>query len=401
MKTTNHDRSRRDFLKTGVSGLAGAAIIPTLAAGGSGKPENSQTAKIITRKLGKTGIELPILSIGGGSCWDKTIYEAAIEKGIKHIDTSELYQNGNHERLVGEVMKGRKRDSIVIATSYYFRLGRVDHTAPATVQRAKAFDLAAALEASLKRLELDYVDTFYVAGIASKEVALIEEHLNALQKLKKDGKTRFVGMATHQNEHVVLRAAADGKVHDAVMAQYNHLQPHKEEVKKAVAYAANAGVGVVAMKTQAGGRVPNHKAALKWVLQDENVCTAVPTMKNLDQLNAHLPVLEGVKLTAEEKAALEGGAGASAQSYFCAYCEKCVPQCPYNVDIPSLMRSYMYAYGHKNLWLAKEYVKSIDFASVPCGSCETCSVNCSMGFDIKTRVQDVAWVKNVPDDFLI
>ena len=391
--------NRREFLRKGLSGAAGAAVIPSFLLEKTDDAKSGQTSKkITTRPLGKTGIRLPILSIGGGTCWDKNIYAAAIDAGIKHIDTSDLYQNGNHERLVGEVMKGRKRDSMIIATSGFFRLGRGSRDDQ--IQRAKQINLIKAMEASLQRLGLDYVDIYYMGGIADRDIALMDEHLTALQKLKKEGKARIIGITTHSNESVVVRAAVEGKVHEVIMVQYNHLQPNKDDVKGAIASAAQAGLGIVAMKTQAGGKVPNHTAALKWVLQDQNVCTAVPTMKNLDELNAHLPVLEKLDFTPEEKAAIEDKKLASAMTVFCANCEQCLPQCPKNVDAASLMRSYMYAYGHKNLWLAKENMKPIDLSRIPCSDCRSCSIKCTMGFDVKHKVMELAWLKNVPDEFL-
>ncbi|MDH4196156.1 MAG: aldo/keto reductase [Candidatus Aminicenantes bacterium] len=393
--------NRRDFLKKGLAGFTGAAFIPSFLSKKASDDSFGQTSKKTeTRTLGKTGIKLPILSIGGGTCWDKAIFDAALEAGIKHLDTSNIYQNGNHERLVGEVMKGRNRDSVVIATSGYFRPGRADQNIDEKINRAKQIDLVDTLDASLQRLGLDYVDIYYMAGIDSREVALLEQHLTALQKLKKEGKARFIGITSHSNEHIVLRAAAEGNVHEVAMVQYNHLQPHKDEVKRAIAYAHQAGLGIVAMKTQAGGKVPNHTAALKWVLQDKNVCTAVPTMKSLAELKADLPVLENLAFTSEEKAALENKGVASAVHVFCANCGKCLPQCPKSVDVASLMRSYMYAYGHKNLWLARENMRSVDLSRIPCSDCRSCSVKCAMGFDVRQKIAELAWVKNVPDSFL-
>ena len=393
---------RRDFLKRGLAGLTGAAFMPPLFSKKTGDGLSGQTTTTVeTRTLGKTGLKLPILGIGGGTCWDQTIFDAALEAGIRHIDTSELYQNGNHERLVGEVMKGRKRDSVVIATSLYFRLGRADQNPEERINRAKQLDLVAAMDASLKRLGLDYVDIYYMAGIDNRDIALLEKHLTALQKLKKEGKTRFIGVTSHTNEPAVLRAAADSQVHEVVMVQYNHLQPHRDEVRSAIAYAHQAGLGIVAMKTQAGGKVPNHLAALKWVLQDKNVCTAVPTMKSTAELKANLPVLENLDLTSEEKAALERKGPALAAHVFCANCGQCLPQCPKQVDVASLMRSYMYAYGHKNLWLAQENIRPVDLSRIPCSDCRSCSVKCTMGFDVRKKISELAWVKSVPDEFLV
>jgi hypothetical protein len=64
------------------------------------------------------------------------------------------------------------------------------------------------------------------------------------------------------------------------------------------------------------------------------------------------------------------------------------------------MRSFMYAYGYRDLRHAKETFGYANIPSNPCGSCERCTVKCTMGFDIRSRVQEIARINNVPDDFL-
>jgi len=56
-----------------------------------------------------------------------------------------------------------------------------------------------------------------------------------------------LGVSTHQNEAEVIRAVVEEKIYDMVLTAYNFRQPHREEVKKTIAYAANAGLGVVGM----------------------------------------------------------------------------------------------------------------------------------------------------------
>ena len=94
-------------------------------------------------------------------------------------------------------------------------------------------------------------------------------------ELRKQGKVRFFGVTTHTNQTEVVNAIADDKdkFFDTVLVAHNFKSP--PELKKAIARAAQAGIGVIAMKTQAGGyktdalgAVSPHQAALKWVLQD-------------------------------------------------------------------------------------------------------------------------------------
>jgi len=69
----------------------------------------------VTPTLGRTGIKVPIVGIGAVS-YDQGICRRALDLGIRHIDTSSQYRNGNHEKMLGEALKGRPRDSFVIAT---------------------------------------------------------------------------------------------------------------------------------------------------------------------------------------------------------------------------------------------------------------------------------------------
>jgi hypothetical protein len=66
-----------------------------------------------------------------------------------------------------------------------------------------------------------------------------------------------------------------------------------------------------------------------------------------------------------------------------------------------LMRSYMYAFGYHSPWKARETLDHIKLASVPCLNCESCSVKCSSGFDIKRKATDIARILDVPKEFLV
>jgi ferredoxin len=65
------------------------------------------------------------------------------------------------------------------------------------------------------------------------------------------------------------------------------------------------------------------------------------------------------------------------------------------------MRSFMYAYGYKDLRHARETLGYANLPEDPCTGCEKCSVSCSVGFDIRAKVQDIARLRNVPWEFLV
>ncbi|NJK95254.1 MAG: hypothetical protein HC905_10370 [Bacteroidales bacterium] len=216
------------------------------------------------------------------------------------------------------------------------------------------------LEGSLQRLGVDYVDIAFLPFAARKESVFFEPYLKAMENFKKQGKARFIGIATHSYEPEAIKAAADTKIYDLVMTAYNFRKENGPQIKEAIAYAANAGLGIIAMKTMAGAYMDkertqpvNASAALKWVLQDNNIHTIVPGFTTFDQLTLNIQLMQNLGLTSEEKRWL------SAYNYntgeiYCQQCGECLPQCPGNVDIPTIMRSYMYAYGYKNLHHARQ-----------------------------------------------
>ena len=115
--------------------------------------------------------------------------------------------------------------------------------------------------------------------------------LEILAALRDEGKIRFAGVSTHAYEQHTIRAAIESKLYDVVLTAYNFKHVHRDEIKKAIAEAAAAGLGVVAMKTMAGGwmdvarTIPvNTKAALKCVLQDTNVHTTIRGIITFDQI---------------------------------------------------------------------------------------------------------------------
>jgi predicted aldo/keto reductase-like oxidoreductase len=397
-------KSRRNFIRSGLTGLAGAIFVPSVIKKNI-KTSNLQRKdrKFIYRTLGKTGIKLPIVSMG---TYDATsVTNNALDAGIVHIDTSANYNEGNDERMFGKVFKNRPRDSFVIGTSVgMWQYREVDQIKNAI----SAKTLRDYIEGSLQRLDLDNIDIYYLGGVRHKEIAVYEPYLEILQEYKKAGKLRFLGVTTHANEPEIIRTATDSGIYDVVLTAYNFRKTNREEIKKAVAYAAGKGMGIIAMKTQAGvywdrkdkTKMINMKAALKWALQDENIHTAIPSFKNVEQLYEALSIMENLALSPEEKADLQLNKDGSPTGLFCSQCEECVPQCPADLDIPTLMRSYMYAYGYKNPAKARETLDYIDLPNVPCMDCESCSVICSSGFDIKRKVADIVRIKAVPVEFL-
>lgn len=386
--------SRRSFLKTGAAGLAGAAALSACS-----RPLPQRSSKggaILYRTLGRTGLRLPVVSMGSICAID--LVRAAHDEGLVYFHTSSSYSEQNHERRLGEAFRDLPRDSFVIASSpdLPYRLNR---RGDRSLDLGKDVDpriISESLEGSLRRLRLEHVDIYYMVSIGSRETALHEPYLKEYEKLKKSGKVRFVGIGTHSNEPEVIRAAADSGFWDVVLTAYNFRQSHRGEVRAAIGQAAKAGLGVVAMKTQAGvywdgtRTMINMKAALKWVLQDENVHTTIPAFSNYDELREDMSVMEDLALSPQERQNLRLGETPGLSGTFCQQCGHCLPQCPAGVDLPTLMRASMYAVGHRRPERARDLLRAWTPADVACGSCVPCVVRCSLGLDIRSNAQAMA-----------
>ena len=105
-------------------------------------------------------------------------------------------------------------------------------------------------------------------------------------------------------------------------------------------------------------------------------------------------------LTDEELKDLNPPAGDTASGLYCQQCNKCVTQCLENLDIPTMMRSYMYAYGYRNLGLARHTMDRVDQHGLSCKDCWECKVNCTMGFDVREKILDIARIREIPEDMI-
>jgi predicted aldo/keto reductase-like oxidoreductase len=390
MKTTTHGLDRRAFLKRGLIGLAGAgaAAVPFASAGGrQAAAAGARKGAVITRKLGRTGIVLPIVSMGVMNADNDDLVRSALDSGMVHLDTAHGYQRGRNEEMIGRVLKGRPRESFVIATKVW-----------------EDEKFAGLLDLSLKRLGLEHVDILYVHGLGSRKEVLSDLNLRNIEAARKSGKARFVGVSTHGNEAEVVRAAVEAKAYDVVLTAYNFRKKNLADLDNAIHEAAQAGVGIVAMKTQAGafwdkGRKDpiNMAAALKWALNNADITTAIPGFTTYDQLKTDAAVLTDITLTEAEKKDLR--LGVETGGLYCQQCGTCLSQCPRALPIPDLMRGYMYAYGYRNLEAAHDTVASLRLSEDPCKDCSICSVRCASAFDVRERVSDIARLRRMPGDF--
>jgi len=398
---------RRSFLSKGLAGIAGALALPGLSSDGTASrgSEEGKKRKLLFRTLGKTSLKLPIVSLGTLEVTSEGLVRSALDAGIVHIATAPNYQNGRVEEFIGRIIKNYKRDEVILATD-----GNPQPFDPRSGLFSKDTDVARFEKdfgRSLKRLDVDCVDFFYLSSCARKESVMFEPLMKSMEKFRRSGKARFLGISTHSFVPEAVRAAADSGFYDVVMLAYNFQIKDIEERKEAVAYAAGKGLGVVAMKTITGESwvaskqqaVSHPKAALKWVFQNENIHTAVPGITTYEQLETDLSVMGDLRLTAEERKYLQMARTHSEGSLFCQGCGTCLGQCPQAPDIPTLMRCTMYAYGYHDLASAVRNIASIKDDPIACAACSSFVVRCPMGFDVRSKVLDIIRLRDFPAEF--
>jgi predicted aldo/keto reductase-like oxidoreductase len=385
--------SRRHFMTSAVAGLASFI---GLSSNRKIHGEDHRQGKFIYRTLGKTGIRVPVIGMGMLLSGNENLMRAALDAGITHFDTTAgRPQQLRNEEMIGKVLSGRPRESFVFGPKIHLprNLKTGFYGKEATEgEFLKIFD------ASLKRLRMDYVDILYHHDVSRKESALYEPIMKAMDKAKRQGKTRFIGLTTHMNVAEAVQAATDSNFYEVVMAAYNFRQKDQLRIKAAIAKAAEAGLGVVAIKIIRGGFDENEKpmnptASLKWVLQDPHVHATVPGFSTYEEMNADLSVMKDLSLTDAEGKDLQRAA--SGAGLYCQGCGRCLEKCPAGLPIPDLMRAYMYAYGYRQPTLAQSLVASLDLPQQACEGCSSCLVVCLNQWDIGEKVRCV--VRGFPD----
>jgi predicted aldo/keto reductase-like oxidoreductase len=336
----------------------------------------AQSKTIIKRKLGKTGIEIPIVSMGVMNADNPAVVKESYSIGVRFFDTAAGYQNGRNEEMVGRVIKelGVRKEVYIQTKIHTPRLNSADAVAK---QMLSDFDNC------LKRLQMDYVDILLVHGpsVAEMNDPGVKQAMAEIKKLKK---ASHIGVSTHMDHANVILDAAKGGLYETVTVAYNFTQAQETALLDAIKKASAAGIGIIAMKTQASGRrgpgapagpAVNQTAALKWVLRHQEITTAIPGYTNFDNMNEDFSVAFNLDYTSEEKKFLSDK-NLSASVQFCQQCSECRPSCPKGVDIPTLMRTHMYAAKYGNFVHARATLDEIA-ANASLANCSQCSGECS------------------------
>ena len=196
--------------------------------------------------LGRTGLRVSVMGMGGGGpsqlgkrtgkseADSVALLHYALDAGVNFIDTAEAYGT---EEIVGKAIGGRPRAGIVISTKKSVN----DTTTPA--------EIIAGVEASLRRLNTDYIDIYNLHGVRPEHYQyLYETVVPTFQDLQQAGKIRFIGITELFNndlQHAMLQQALHHDVWDVLMVGFNILNQTAREQIFAQSMAKNIGVQIM------------------------------------------------------------------------------------------------------------------------------------------------------------
>ncbi len=352
MLIKQYNRSRRDFLKA-----AGAASVGSIFAAFNPLAEASEGAQTMpTRPFGKTGIDVPILAFGGSldTSMSLLVLRQALKWGVTYWDTANTYMGGKSEEGIGKYLEkypeDRKRIFLVTKSHAWTLRG-----------------MSRDLDVSLERMQTDYIDLFFVHSVRS--ISDLDDETKAWAEQKKArGKIRLFGFSTHSNMEACMLGASKLGWIDGIMMRYNYRLMHTDEMKRAVASCARAGIGLTAMKTQGGGPVKSDseseiemagrflqkgftdaQAKLKAVWDNPNISCICSEMPNMTILMANVAAaLDKAKLSAHDMGLLRQYAQET-RSHYCAGCaDICESSVQGNVPVSDVMRCLMYARSYGN-----------------------------------------------------
>ena len=361
MVTQKDSFSRRDFLKSASAATVGTFMFPF----NNRDAMSAEEGRMPTRALGSTGIKVPILSLGGSVLQTQLLLRQAYKWGVTYWDTAHSYMGGNSEKLIGKYLLRypQHRKEIFIVTKSYARSDDA---------------MTSDLDQSLERMRTDYVDLFFVHGVSS-----IDDLNNTTKiwadKKKNEGKIRLFGFSTHHNmEECMLGASNLGWI-DAIMISYNFRLMQMDDMKRAVDACANAGIGLIAMKTQGGGSLKTSsetepdlvdkllkkgftsaQAKLKAVWEKPNIASICSEMPNTRILMENISAaLNRTRLSSGDRKRLQRYAHETRRDY----CKGCAHICEAAVDgevpISDIMRFLMYWTSYGDRSRAENYFNQI------------------------------------------
>ena len=380
--------SRRNFLTAFSSGLLGLGL--SKKAKGLSPREDVQEGPSAPRiqkynPLGNTGLKVSDVSFGAISLFEPNVLRYAYECGVNYFDTAEGYLRTKSETFIGQALKD-VRNKIIITTKHGY----------SPREKSTKEDIITRVEASLKRMQTDYVDVAMIHGVSDLSSLENEELQAAYSQLKKEGKVRFTGFSTH-NPKLTLEQALEADFGQVILLIYNHMEG--KEIEPQIEKARQKGIGLVAMKVFAGGKHGNLKsliskevsypqAAIRWVLSNSNIDCLIATMSSYSHVEEYVAA-SGKPLNRADLELLAKYQHQVDNQYCRVSCQECLEACPHQVAINDVLRYKMYFQDYRMEKEAIRYYADLEEEKKPllCTNCSgPCDSACPYGLRIKEKL---------------
>lgn len=395
---------RRDLFKRMAAG-AGAAAFMTQA-GGPGATAwaaEADNAAMPMRTLGATGEKVPILAVGAFANVDAEydpLLHRAYKEGCFYYDAAEAYGAGKYHIALGNFVEQIGRENIWITSKSGMFRGK--EAAPPEQYRD-------VIEKEFDSMKTDYVDLYFFHGLRHLE-CLEKPYLDMVDDMKKRGRTRYFGFSCHDGNVVDLMNRAADLGSDAIqviMFRYSFSQYGNLELNKAMDRCVDAGIGLIAMKTQmsvptdseevktfqSDGGFSLQQAKLKAVWADERIASVCSQMGNTGQMTENIAAAKsGNQLSMADVQKLRDYTVRTA-SLRCQGCHQiCEGRVEGDLKIADTLRYLMYADSYGNLDEAKRLYRALapnerNFDHVDLASATSV---CPQGINIAQRLQEAA-----------
>jgi predicted aldo/keto reductase-like oxidoreductase len=341
------------------------------------------------RILGKTGWSLSAIGFGAiklpriGIKECEILLNRALDEGINFIDTADCY--GDSEEKIGKALKSRRQE-VYLST-------KVDERDGPGV-RSK-------LERCLRRLQTDAIDLLFFHDVRGAEYERIFDSrgLEELEKARREGKIQHIGISIHGSLSMMERAV-QSDAFSVLMVAYSALDEDRVTTDL-LPRAAARGVGVIAMKPLAGGKLAHHpkdwnarafhgespaQVALRYTLSNPHITCAIPGMMALEELEENLAVGKKSRILTAREIKKFLTIAAQAGKGFCRNCGYCLP-CPEGVPIPDIFRFERYCRDYDLPQWAQAQYSSLSVDAQDCTGCEQCLEKCPYGVSIPSDLK--------------
>lgn len=360
---------------------------------------------MLYRKLGKSGIDISVLSFGTMR-WisEESCHEAinrGLDAGMNYFDTSTGYVHGMSEKWTGNAIKTRRSEAYVSSKTGY-----------ATAPDASA--VRNAIESSLTKMGLDYFDLYQVWGLSTDEV--LEKALkkggtlDGIHKAMDEGLVKYGPGFTFHGSPELFKKAIDTGLFISATVSYNLKNRKCEELLE---YAASKGVGTLIMNPLAGGVLAmagderfsflagngcgGWYGSLRFLLANKNITSCLLGVTSAEEIEKNLKTLENAEeldekyrqdlISKMDSIELSGAGDCTG----CRYCEVCPNQFSPSKLMQALRDYRIYGVRKEDLknWIYSKYVHDVlpEVQLERCVECGLCQKKCPQKIEIVESIR--------------